>query len=29
VAFELDGEWIGHLPATFSIEPGKLRVAAP
>jgi len=29
VAFELDGEWIGHLPATFSIEPRKLRVAAP
>jgi diacylglycerol kinase family enzyme len=29
VAFELDGEWIGHLPATFSIEPGRLRVAAP
>jgi YegS/Rv2252/BmrU family lipid kinase len=29
VAFELDGEWIGHLPATFSIEPRKLRVASP
>jgi diacylglycerol kinase family enzyme len=28
-AFELDGEWIGHLPATFSIEPKKLRVVAP
>ena len=25
-AFELDGEWVGHLPATFSIEPKKLRV---
>jgi len=25
-AFELDGEWIGHLPATFSIEREKLRV---
>jgi diacylglycerol kinase (ATP) len=29
VAFELDGEWIGHLPATFSIERKKLRVAVP
>ena len=29
VAFELDGEWIGNLPATFSIEPGKLRVVIP
>ncbi len=25
-AFELDGEWIGRLPATFSIEREKLRV---
>jgi diacylglycerol kinase family enzyme len=29
VAFELDGEWIGHLPATFSLERQKLRVVAP
>jgi diacylglycerol kinase (ATP) len=29
VAFELDGEWAGHLPATFSIEPKKLRVVIP
>ena len=28
-AFELDGEWVGHLPVTFSVEPGKLRVIAP
>lgn len=28
-ALEVDGEWIGHLPATFSIEPGKLRVIVP
>ena len=28
-AFELDGEWIGHLPATFSVEPKKLRVVIP
>ena len=28
-AFELDGEWIGNLPATFAIEPKKLRVVAP
>ncbi|HEU6448786.1 MAG TPA: diacylglycerol kinase family protein [Verrucomicrobiae bacterium] len=27
--FELDGEWIGKLPATFSIAPKKLRVIAP
>ncbi len=27
-AFELDGEWIGHLPAKFSIAPEKLRVIA-
>jgi len=25
-AFELDGEWAGYLPATFSVEPKKLRV---
>jgi diacylglycerol kinase (ATP) len=29
VAFELDGEWVGHLPATFSVERQKLRVAVP
>ncbi len=28
-AFELDGEWIGHLPATFSVEQQKLRVVVP
>jgi len=28
-AFELDGEWSGKLPVTFSIERGRLRVAAP
>ena len=28
-AFELDGEWVGHLPAKFSIEPKKLRVIVP
>jgi len=28
-ALEVDGEWIGHLPATFSIEPAKLRVVVP
>jgi len=28
-AFELDGEWVGKLPATFSIEREKLRVAVP
>ena len=28
-AFELDGEWAGHLPATFSIESKKLRVVIP
>jgi len=26
-AFELDGEWIGHLPVTFSVERERLRVA--
>lgn len=25
-AFELDGEWIGHLPAVFSIERERLRL---
>lgn len=28
-AFELDGEWVGHLPATFSMERQKLRVVIP
>lgn len=28
-AFELDGEWAGQLPATFSVEPKKLRVVVP
>ena len=28
-AFELDGEWAGHLPATFSVERQKLRVVVP
>ena len=28
-AFELDGEWIGNLPATFSVEQKKLRVVVP
>jgi len=28
-AFELDGEWAGHLPAIFSVEPQKLRVVVP
>lgn len=28
-AFELDGEWAGNLPATFSIEPQKLRMVVP
>jgi len=28
-AFELDGEWAGNLPATFSIEPKKLCVVVP
>ncbi len=27
--FELDGEWVGHLPATFSVEREKLRVVVP
>jgi diacylglycerol kinase (ATP) len=28
-AFELDGEWVGNLPVTFSIEREKLRVVVP
>lgn len=28
-AFELDGEWVGHLPAVFSIEREKLRMIVP
>jgi YegS/Rv2252/BmrU family lipid kinase len=28
-AFELDGEWVGNLPATFSVERQKLRVVVP
>ena len=28
-AFELDGELIGSLPATFSVEPGRLNVVVP
>ena len=28
-AFELDGEWVGSLPATFSIRREKLRVVVP
>ncbi len=28
-AFELDGEWVGYLPATFSVEPRALRVVIP
>ncbi len=28
-AFELDGEWVGNLPATFSVEREKLRVIVP
>ena len=28
-AFELDGEWVGHLPATFSVEREQLRVVVP
>jgi YegS/Rv2252/BmrU family lipid kinase len=27
--FELDGEWIGHLPVTFFVERERLRVVAP
>jgi YegS/Rv2252/BmrU family lipid kinase len=28
-SFELDGEWVGNLPATFSVEREKLRVVVP
>ena len=28
-AFELDGEWVGHLPARFSVERQQLRVVVP
>jgi len=28
-SFELDGEWVGNLPATFSITRDQLRVAVP
>jgi diacylglycerol kinase (ATP) len=28
-AFELDGEWVGYLPATVSVEQKKLRVVVP
>jgi len=28
-AFELDGEWTGHLPAAFSVERARLRVMVP
>jgi diacylglycerol kinase family enzyme len=28
-AFELDGEWVGNLPAKFLIEREKLRVIVP
>jgi diacylglycerol kinase (ATP) len=28
-AFELDGEWAGRLPATFSVQREKLRVIVP
>jgi YegS/Rv2252/BmrU family lipid kinase len=27
--FELDGEWVGHLPAKFSVERSRLRVIVP
>ena len=26
---EVDGEFIGHLPATFSLEPSRLRIVVP
>jgi YegS/Rv2252/BmrU family lipid kinase len=29
VPLEVDGEWIGHLPATFSLERERLRVIVP
>ncbi|MBW8864983.1 MAG: diacylglycerol kinase family lipid kinase [Verrucomicrobia bacterium] len=28
-AFELDGEWIGYLPVTFSLQRQQLRVVVP
>lgn len=28
-SFELDGEWVGNLPATFSVAREQLRVAVP
>jgi len=28
-SFELDGEWAGHLPATFSVAREQLRVTVP
>jgi YegS/Rv2252/BmrU family lipid kinase len=28
-AFELDGEWVGRLPATFTVQREKLRVMVP
>jgi diacylglycerol kinase family enzyme len=28
-ALEVDGELIGHLPATFSVERSRLRVLVP
>jgi YegS/Rv2252/BmrU family lipid kinase len=28
-SFELDGEWAGHLPVTFSVERERLRVVVP
>ena len=28
VPVEVDGEWVGHLPATFAIERSRLRVVA-
>lgn len=27
--FEVDGEWVGHLPASFHVERQKLRVIVP
>jgi len=27
--FELDGEWVGHLPAKFFVERSRLRVVVP
>jgi len=28
-AFELDGEWVGHLPATFSVGAKQVRIIVP